>query len=288
MTGLKSAIKAFVKRILLLLPNGERIVAWIIQQRIKRRTPRPVPVAVQKAVEAPPPAPVVEEQPPVPEPVLVDPKDVFTDYYLNNFWGNKESVSGVGSTILYTENVRMEIPRLIERFNVKKFLDAPCGDFNWFQLIERPEEMEYIGGDIVDDLVRRNQVKYGGRHMHFISLNVIMDVLPQADMWMCRDCLFHFSYEDIFRTLTNFARSDIKYIFTSIHDECKANADIETGGARQLNLELPPFNLCKPILLIDDWIPGYTVRRMGVWSREMVAESLASNLEMKKYMPVAS
>ena len=266
MTGFKT----FVKNILLLLPNGEKIVAWIAQRRRKQQS---VPVVA--------PAPVVEV---IPDPKPADPKSVFTDYYFNNFWGNKESVSGAGSTLEYTENVRKEIPLLVDRFEVKKFLDAPCGDYNWFQAVKRPAGMEYLGGDIVEELVAQNQSRYADATTKFIFLDVITSPLPAADMWMCRDCLFHFSYEDIFKTLTNFIRSDIKYIFTSIHTECTANADIVTGGARQLNLELAPFNLCKPILYIDDWIPGYTVRRMGVWSREMVAESLALNPEAKKYL----
>lgn len=271
MTALITATRSLVKRIILLLPNGEQVLAWIIQ---KVRQPQPVPV-VSVSVEQ-----VTEEK----KPVSV--KRLFTDYYYNNTWGNKESVSGAGSTIAYTENVRKEIPLLVERFKVKKFLDAPCGDFNWFQAVNRPENLEYIGGDIVEELVNQNQARYGNARTSFISLDVITDTLPQADLWMCRDCLFHFSYENIFKTFANFLSSDIEYIFTSIHTDCTANADIVTGEARQLNLELPPFNLCKPILYIDDWIPGFTVRRMGVWTKSMVAESLADNPEMKKFMSV--
>lgn len=138
----------------------------------------------------------------------------------------------------------------------------------------------------MEELVNQNQARYGNARTSFISLDVITDTLPQADLWMCRDCLFHFSYENIFKAFANFLSSDIEYIFTSIHTDCTANADIVTGEARQLNLELPPFNLCKPILYIDDWIPGFTVRRMGVWTKSMVAESLADNPEMKKFMSV--
>ena len=266
-----AAFKTFVKNMLLLLPNGERIVAWIVE---KRRKPQPAPVKT--------PAPAVVEPPVENKPA--DSRSVFTDYYFNNFWGNKESVSGAGSTMEYTENVRREIPLLMNRFGVKKFLDAPCGDYNWFQAVQRPAGMEYIGGDIVEELIKQNQLKYGDASTRFISLDVITEPLPSSEFWMCRDCLFHFSYDDIFKTLANFVRSDIQYLFTSIHTECTANADIVTGGARQLNLELPPFNLCKPVLYVDDWIPGFTVRRMGVWTRQMVAESLASNAEAKKYL----
>ena len=206
-----------------------------------------------------------------------DIKELFTNYYMHNSWGNKESVSGAGSTLEYTENLRREMPPLLEQYKVRKFLDAPCGDYNWFQAVQKPREMRYIGADIVNVMIEQNQKQFGDQSTSFIQLDITTDVLPKADMWMCRDCLFHFSYEDIFRTLANFFRSDIEYLFTSVHTECTKNADIATGGARQLNLELPPFSFCKPLLYIDDWVSGFPVRRMGLWTRSMVEESVASS-----------
>lgn len=259
-------IKALIRRTILLLPRGDQILARIIHFKNGLYfTTRDSGVS----------EPVIVNQPP-------GPKGLFTEYYRNNFWGNKESVSGAGSTLEYTENIRREIPGLLEEYKIKKFLDAPCGDYNWFQAVKRPQGMEYLGGDIVEELIKQNQAKYGDDHTRFFFIDVISDALPHADLWMCRDCLFHFSYEDIFKTMSNFLRSDINYIFTSVHTDCTANADITTGGARQLNLELPPFNLCKPILYIDDWIPGYTVRRMGLWEKSMIAESVAANAEILK------
>ena len=40
--------------------------------------------------------------------------DIFNYYYNNNFWGDSESVSGPGSTMAYTENLRAELPKLVE------------------------------------------------------------------------------------------------------------------------------------------------------------------------------
>jgi len=263
MSTINKAIKTLIKRIILLLPNGNEILAKAI---LFRNRLHPTPQDVN-----------IEDQNPIND--SVNRKGLFTDYYRNNYWGNKESVSGVGSTLEYTEQIRREIPRLVEKYKIKKFLDAPCGDYNWFQAMKKPDVMEYIGGDIVEELIKQNQMKYGNQHTRFIPIDIENDLLPQADLWLCRDCLFHFSYDDIFKTLSNFLRSDIKYILTSIHTDCTTNTDITTGGARQLNLELPPFNLCKSILYIDDWIPGYTVRRMGLWTKSMVADSVSSNPE---------
>ncbi|NBO28678.1 MAG: hypothetical protein EBV10_05470, partial [Synechococcaceae bacterium WB6_1A_059] len=82
--------------------------------------------------------------------------DIFNYYYINNFWGDSESVSGPGSTLAYTENLRAELPKLVEELEVTSILDSPCGDYNWFRMIEWNSEIAYIGGDIVESLVSRN------------------------------------------------------------------------------------------------------------------------------------
>ncbi len=205
------------------------------------------------------------------------PKDIFRHYYEINEWGNDESVSGAGSTIQYTENIRKMIPQLVNDLGVLVILDAPCGDYNWFRMIKRVPEMTYIGGDIVEPLVKRNQSLYGDNHTKFIRLNIVHDILPKADLWLCRDCLFHLSNHDIFLAMNNFLKSNIPYILTSTYPNCKKNDDIPTGLFRLLNLQLPPFSLGKPIQVIDDWIEGYPVRHLALWERKTLLDGWQGN-----------
>ena len=204
-------------------------------------------------------------------------EDIFTHIYHKNRWGNGESLSGSGSTIQYTENIRKEIPQLINKLGVHRLLDAPCGDYNWFRLIPRNEGVFYIGGDIVKSLILRNQETFGNANTRFMELDITGDPLPGADLWMCRDALLHFSFRDIFRTVDNFLRSDIKYFLASSHTEWAQNTDIPTGSFRLLNLELPPFNFCKPTACIDDWIEGHPVRKLCLWEKQTLHDCLASN-----------
>ncbi len=201
-------------------------------------------------------------------------KDVFTDYYQNGKWFDSESVSGPGSTLAYTENLRRKLPRLWEKYRISSFLDAPCGDFNWFQHIERPEGFVYSGADIVESLVSENGRRWGDKCTRFSILDICKDVLPQAEMWMCRDCWFHLSYREIRLAIRNFERSQIPYLLTSSHHLCRENKDIVTGGFRLLNLERPPFSFPEPIDFIDDWIDGYPPRRLLLWRREQVLEGI--------------
>jgi hypothetical protein len=200
---------------------------------------------------------------------------LFSHYYKTNKWGSKESVSGAGSTVKYTENIRKEIPKLVASLGCNVILDAPCGDFNWFRLINWDTEIAYIGGDIVDDLVMRNNAKYSNRNIKFISLNIISDALPKADLWLCRDCLFHLSDTDIAAVIDNFLRSEIRYLLTSTHPNSDRNDNIPSGSFRLLNLMLPPFSFCEPIQTVDDWIEGFPVRKLALWDRDSLRKTFA-------------
>jgi hypothetical protein len=210
---------------------------------------------------------------------------VFSRIYRDNSWESDESVSGPGSTIEYTKNIREGIPRIIDRLGVKRIIDAPCGDYNWFRLIERGEDVSYIGGDIVDGLVISNQKEYGNDYTRFVRLDIINDELPEADLWLCRDCFQHLSNNDILKVIRNFLNSDIRYLLASTYTECKRNRNTPTGvRARPLNLELPPFSLCKPILSICDGIEGSSVRQrhLALWEKRQLSESLASNKALQR------
>ncbi len=89
-------------------------------------------------------------------------EEVFTRHYRRNFWGSNESRSGPGSELQSTENIRRSLPDLIQNFGVRRLLDVPCGDFNWMQHVISTTNVEYIGGDIVKELVETNQRMWGG------------------------------------------------------------------------------------------------------------------------------
>lgn len=203
-----------------------------------------------------------------------NPEDVFTAYYEENQWSDPESVSGPGSTAAYTENIRREMPPLLERLQVRRMLDAPCGDYNWFRLIDRAGGLDYTGGDIVAPLVAANQAKYGNDRTRFTKLDITKDELPAVDLWLCRDCLFHLSEDLVFAALENFARSRVQWLLTSTHPRAEANTDIPTGSFRLLNLELPPYNFPPPEATMEDWIQPYPYRHLALWSRAAVAAAL--------------
>jgi hypothetical protein len=62
-----------------------------------------------------------------------DRASAFERIYEENRWLSCESRSGRGSTFNYTKPLRRSLAKCLKNLNVKVFLDAPCGDFNWMQ-----------------------------------------------------------------------------------------------------------------------------------------------------------
>lgn len=178
------------------------------------------------------------------------PETIFRDIYKNNIWQSEESVSGIGSTLALTAKIRTVLPDLFKQFEIKSVLDAPCGDFNWVQKLDL-SGIQYIGVDIVEDLIATNMRKYSNEQRSFMCLNIISDSLPHADLIFCRDCLPHFSEENISIFLKNLKNSSIKYLLTTTYPNHQ-NVDIQTGMWRPLNLEGAPFNFPKPLVLINE------------------------------------
>ena len=172
-------------------------------------------------------------------------KDIFTNIYLNNKWGDKESFSGSGSNLRQTRVILKSLPNLINKYKIKSFLDIPCGDFYWMKEFNF-EDLNYIGADIVKEIIDKNNINYSKKNINFLNLNLISDDLPHADLLFCRDCLVHFSFEDIFKALKNIKRTKCKYFMTTNFYKRDINENIPTGAWRTINLCKPPFNFPEP------------------------------------------
>lgn len=182
---------------------------------------------------------------------LKNSEDIFTDIYQSNSWNNKESVSGLGSTLQQTEVIRRELPLLWNQLETRTLLDIPCGDFNWMQYVDL-QGLSYIGGDIVAPLVERNNAKFGRAGRSFIVLNVLSDVLPEVDCIFCRDCLVHFSHTDVRTALNNIKASRCRYLLTTTYPGQRRNLPIVTGEWQPLNLQAAPYNFGQPLHIINE------------------------------------
>ena len=195
-------------------------------------------------------------------------ESTFAPFYTENRWGDDESVSGPGSSLTRTAKLRRELPALLQEVGARTLLDAPCGDFNWMK--DTPLGVEqYIGADIISDLIARNRELYGNSQTQFLLLDLTRDKLPRADVILCRDCLIHFSYRHIAAAIKNFKRSGSTYLLTNSYPAWTRNENIRTGDFRHLNLTLPPFNFPPPIRQIQEKPPEeeaqFFGKILGLW-----------------------
>ena len=86
----------------------------------------------------------------------VEAQRIFTKIFERNSWGSMASVSGPSSTLLRTENLRSELPRIFTKYKVQKVFDAPCGDLNWMKEVLRVSDVSYLGADIVKPLIDKH------------------------------------------------------------------------------------------------------------------------------------
>jgi len=173
-------------------------------------------------------------------------KEKFSIIYNNNYWDNGESISGPGSTLKNTKNLRRSLNIIIKKYKIKTVFDAPCGDCNWIQFIIKKNNIIYTGADIVKNCISNNRNKFKNKKFNFKQLDITKDKLPTADLFICRDFMFHLSYKDNYKFLKNIKNSKSKYILISNHTKSRDikfnNKDIKSGDFRRIDLFQPPFN----------------------------------------------
>ncbi|MFG2434644.1 hypothetical protein [Streptomyces sp. NPDC048508] len=100
---------------------------------------------------------------------------MFSGIYRGNLWGNPESRSGWGSTLggpNGTQALRAQLPSLIDEFEIKSIVDVPCGDLNWLSTLNL-DTIDYLGVDIVDDLIATNSQHYSSPNRRFKQADLL-------------------------------------------------------------------------------------------------------------------
>lgn len=201
---------------------------------------------------------------------------MFTTLFRNNLWLSSESVSGSGSSKEQTKWIIPQLEKIIEAFDVKTILDAPCGDYNWMRFVSFPIDLNYIGCDIVKELIEQTRLRYGSDKVKFIQGDICTNKLPKSDLIFCRDCLVHLSYEDIKRAIKNFKESGSTYLLTTTFtnrthnsESVLINANEGLCGWQPINLRIAPFNFPEPILVLNEKCSEggtvYADKSLGLW-----------------------
>lgn len=207
----------------------------------------------------------------------------FTSIYKSGSWGSSESKSGPGSSLLQTQQIRVWLPEVLKQLHLfckqqtpqRPFIvgDFPCGDCNWIMTLDMPFIDQYVGVDIVADAIRDNITKYGTRsHCIFMHRDLITEELPPVYVIICRDCLTHLPYSDIFAVLRNFKKCGAEFLLASTYPG-RTNADLigtsllHMWRYRPLDMCAAPFNFPEPIVIVNegDTEGGISDKSLALW-----------------------
>jgi hypothetical protein len=183
-------------------------------------------------------------------------EEIFTTVYQKNLWGDDSSVSGPGSSLEQTIVIRERIIELIRGYKIKTIVDAPCGDFFWMQDVLNKNIHNivlYTGLDIVEDLIQTNTKRFKSDKICFKKSDLTREIVPKADLILCRDCFLHLSYRNIFNIINNFKLSGSDYLLVSTYNRHKnKNVYRYNVAGRPINLERYPFKIKVELDIINE------------------------------------
>ena len=165
---------------------------------------------------------------------------------------------------------------MLDRYNVHSVLDAGCGDLNWQRhvpgLLDR---VDFLGVDVVGDLIETNRRRFGNSRVRFQQLNVATDPFPRTDLIICRDCLVHLTIAEIKMFLRNVELSGADYLLVTTYPAENVNRDTWNAHWRPVNLAAPPFELPPPKEWFDtdfrDDGRNHPGNGLGLWAVESLS-----------------
>jgi SAM-dependent methyltransferase len=189
-------------------------------------------------------------------------EDRFATIHRDRVWSVDGSVSGPGSDERATAAVQIELARLLHDLRATRVTDIGCGDFGWMHGVSG--DFHYCGVDIVAELIAELTPRYGDATRQFIHLDATRDDLPEGDVALCREVLFHLSFADGLALLRNLRARNYRYLIATSDTATWFNADIPSGDYRPMSLAARPFWFPEPLRAIRDdrVVPG---RILGAW-----------------------
>jgi hypothetical protein len=128
----------------------------------------------------------------------------FSVIYAKRVWLNGRpsgSLSGMGSELGSTEWIRVRLPGMLESLGTPVLLDIGCGDFTWMKEVSLP--CDYIGVDIVREVVAADAALYGSASRSFRVLDATRDSLPPADTILVNLLKAPFRFPEPFLSLSD-------------------------------------------------------------------------------------
>jgi SAM-dependent methyltransferase len=140
-----------------------------------------------------------------------------------------------------TREYRAYVEEFVKTHAVKSVVDAGCGDWTFSSAMDWGDA-SYLGVDIASDVIEVVRKKYGNGRIKFQEGD-ITEELPAADLLISKDVLQHLSNRLVQKFIRNNVRKG-KYKWAILtNDRGSANANVEPGGYRAIDLAASPFGV---------------------------------------------
>ncbi|HTN21911.1 MAG TPA: class I SAM-dependent methyltransferase [Pelobium sp.] len=189
-------------------------------------------------------------------------EEIFTEIYKKSYWGKTDGEQYFSGTGTHDQNTLKYVEVLVDFIhenNIKSVFEIGCGDFFIMKQILQQVDVDYIGADIVADLITHLQENHGNEQTNFIHFDATeAENYPDADLCVIRQVLQHLSNSQIQKILLKTKK--FKHVIITEH--VPANPEV-INGDKSLNgyirlqnaktsgvfLDAPPFALkCETIL----------------------------------------
>lgn len=168
----------------------------------------------------------------------------FDTIYKQGVWGRDtegKGTSGGGSTLKHGTFFIDYVQKFINTHEVHSIVDVGCGDWALAEHIDWGDR-DYLGIDVVQDLIERNRERHSTEKIHFMHLDAGRQELPSGDLLICKDVLCHLPLIYIHHILAQI--NQFKYcILVCDFAQMKRNKDCNVGDWRPLDLTKSPFYL---------------------------------------------
>ena len=208
-------------------------------------------------------------------------REVFSEIYREGHWGTRSDgglCSGSGSVnqSITAPYIEMITDYLNAVGRDKTLVDLGCGDLevgrNFLDLCA-----EYVGVDVVPDLIEQHKSTYQGHNARFLCVDIIEDNLPDGDICFVRQVLQHLSNKQIAHILVKLRKYKVCFItehYPTDNPSIIPNKDIVHGSRIRVYansgvyLDKPPFHIPEECLELVLEVPGATGD--GVYDRGVI------------------
>lgn len=191
-------------------------------------------------------------------------RKTFQTIYRDKLWGtdtNAQFFSGhVSDSVpvsIYVDAMAAIIStELKDPQKMATIVDLGCGDFSvGKRLLERLPAAQYVGCDLVPELIEHHRARYGSDRIQFQALDMVSQELPDGDICIVRQVFQHLSNRDIACVLPKLRKYRAVFVTEaqpllregSANPEKPAYADMRFDGrmgcGRGVELDQPPWNL---------------------------------------------